>query len=185
LSRISNKEARVGSFSEVVLFFNFRKDTPDAVLATFSALAVPNAHAPQLPPPVIEPDKSWHPLNNDPENPSLPEDADPYEAEPWRHDWAQWLSSAMGAQTSPSAALAWTGGRWNFACRSSFKYEAESTFSIIAWLGPFIDDLWGDPDDKQLIGHIYYDGAPRPYLLWCQNGQLTMEDLNPDDSWQY
>jgi len=51
----------VGTFSEVVLGFSFRPDTPDHVLAAFSALAVPSGPdvdgtpAPELPPPVGEP----------------------------------------------------------------------------------------------------------------------------------
>jgi hypothetical protein len=181
------KEAAVGSFSEVVFSFNFRKDTPDAVLAAFSALAKPVPDdaswgpAPNLPPPVVEPSEDWEPDYADEGWP----DPDPNEAEPWRHEWAPWLSVAMGIQTVPSAALVWSETKqWNFACRFSFQGLPERIYRFLSWLGPFIDDH-GDPDRPRFVGHIHHEYAPRPHLLWCQNGRLTMEDLNPDDNWQW
>jgi hypothetical protein len=47
----------MGSFSEAVLSFNFKPNTPDAVLAAFSALAADQvrAAAPALPAPAVEP----------------------------------------------------------------------------------------------------------------------------------
>ena len=34
------------------------------------------------------------------------------------------------------------------------------------------------------MGYIKWQ-APRPYLLWAKDEVVTMEDLNPDDTWQY
>jgi hypothetical protein len=61
----------VGSFSEVVLGFSFRPDTPDRVLAAFSALAVPSppdVHGKEalvLPDPlqVQDDEDEWEPTN--------------------------------------------------------------------------------------------------------------------------
>jgi hypothetical protein len=176
----------LGSFSELVLSFDFREETPPEVLAAFSALAKPvpdGAYwgpAPVLPAPVVEPTSNWEPE-------MFSEWAgaganDPFASEPWRHDWASWLSQAMG-RTPPSGALQWsTTKRWSFSCRCSFKTEPQSIAEFLRWLGSFIDAPSGG------AGHLlgYIEGqAPRPYLLWAKDEVVTMEDLNPDDTWQY
>ena len=85
----------MGSFAEVVLSFHFRDDTPDEVLASVSALEEPHPEAefwdpaPALPEPVREPAEHWSPDWREAGY------ADEFEAEPWRHDWAAWLSGSM------------------------------------------------------------------------------------------
>ena len=168
----------MGSFSEVVLSFDFREDTPAEVLAAFSALAQPLQDdawwgpAPELPEPVREPVEWWCPDWREEGGTT-----DEFEAEPWRHDWAQWLGGSMSVSTVPSAALVWSQtGRWNLTCRCSFKTWPESVFVFLEWLGPFIES-WPD-GAPQFLGYIEYDGAPRPYLLWEHDRRLAMEDLN-------
>ncbi|HET9654888.1 MAG TPA: hypothetical protein VFP72_06015, partial [Kineosporiaceae bacterium] len=110
----------MGAFSEVVLSFSFRPDTPDHVLAAFSALKVPpgdgwySAPAPPLPPPQHVEDDDWEPTN---------ELHDPAEdPEPWRHDWAGWVSNSMSVATTAHAQLAWSAaGRWVLSCRWVIK----------------------------------------------------------------
>src|SRR3712207_8323635 len=57
---------------------------------------------------------------------------DEFEAEPWRHEWAPWLSGSMSVMTQPSAALVWAETqRWNFTCRCSFKSWAQAVFTFL------------------------------------------------------
>ncbi len=49
-------------------------------------------------------------------------------------------------------------------------------------------DYWGydNPANPQprLVGHMTYDSSARPYLLWCQDSRLSLENLNgPGDEW--
>ena len=168
----------MGSFSEVVMSFDFREDTPAEVLASVSALERPLEEgaywgpAPELPPPVVEPGDFWVPDWREEGTP------DEFEHEPWRHDWAPWLSgNMMAVGTVPSASLVWTETqRWNLTFRCAFKSWAGSIFTFLEWLGPFVD-TWG-LDRPLFLGYIDDEGEPRPYLLWAHEGRLTMEDLN-------
>jgi hypothetical protein len=180
----------VGSFTELQLSFYFRTDVPTAVLATFSPLyqaTTPSIQgpAPELPVFVPAPDDDWW----EPDWKSLypgQDHADPYASEPWRHEWAPWLAGSMSVSTVPAAALVWSQlKRWHFSCRSSFKTWPDEIFDAISWLGPFID-AYDNPVNPQptLVGHMTYDSSARPYLLWCQDGRLSVENLNgPDDEW--
>ena len=167
----------MGSFTEVVLSFDLRADTPTEVLAAFSALARPlpeDAHwgpAPELPEPVKEPSEFWEPDWREAGY------QDEFEAEPWRHEWAPWLSGSMSVMTQPSAALVWTQAkRWNFACRCSFKTWAEAAFTFLRWLGPFVETY--QSDEPVFIGYLRDDSRPRPCLVWADSSRLEMEDLN-------
>lgn len=171
----------MGSFSEAVLSFSFRADTPDEVLAAVSALEQPFARdwpardpAPALPEPVSEPVEGWIPdwrqAGGDP---------DPFESEPWRHDWAPWLGVDMSGGHVTSAALVWTGWRWTLTCRFLFKGWAKLIYDFLEWFGPFIDTH--EMERPLLIGYIEDEGEPRPYLLWANDRRLVMEDLNHSD----
>src|SRR5215207_540054 len=116
----------MASFTEVVLSFNFADDTPAHVLAAFAALEVPRLKgALPLPPPVEEAWDMWEPdwrLAGYPEG-----EGDPFEDEPWKHDWAAWTSTAMGVQTTPHGHLTWSAlDRWNLDCRFSWKTDADT-----------------------------------------------------------
>lgn len=178
----------MGSFTELSLSFYLRRDVPAPVLATFAPLYVPlefppySGPAPKLPtyqPPAG--DEWWEP---DWREGYGPDHVDPLAAEPWRHDWATWLSGSMSVSTVPTAALQWSElGQWHFSCRCSFKTWPEAIVEFLAWLGPFIQTSdnpnYPRPD---LIGLMTPDSSFRPYLLWCQNGRLSLENLNgPDD----
>ena len=167
----------MGSFTEVVLSFDLRESTPPEVLAAFSALAKPlpeGAHwgpAPELPEPVSEPSDFWEPDWRE------AGDEDEFEAEPWRHEWATWLSGSMSVSTVPSAALVWSEvGRWNLTCRCSFKSWPEAVFTFLEWLGPFIETH--GLERPLFVGYLLDDGQPRPHLLWGFDGRLSMENLN-------
>jgi hypothetical protein len=179
----------VGSFTELQLSFYLRTDVPTEVLATFAPLyqaTTPSFQgpAPELPGYVPPPDDDW--WMPDWKECYGPDRIDPYASEPWRHEWAPWLAGSMGVGTVPTAALVWSLlQRWHFSCRSSFKTWPGQLFEALGWLGPFIEG-YDNPRNPQprLVGHMTYDGAARPYLLWCQDGQLTMETLNgPGDEW--
>jgi hypothetical protein len=174
----------MGSFTEVVLSFNFADGTPDHVLAAFSSLAVPHLRdgAPRLPPPVVEGWDLWSP---DWREAGYPEgQGDPFEAEPWRHDWASWTSTAMGVQTTPHGMLQWSElGAWNLDCRFSWKTDPVTAGEALAWLGPYIGG--GNPDGKVLAGYAHFEYAPRPHLFWVGAGRWEIEDLNPNDEWMW
>jgi hypothetical protein len=66
--------------------------------------------------------------------------------------------------------------RWNLTCRCAFKSSADVVFEFIEWVGPFIDSAM--EDQPRLLGYIYDEEEPRPFLLWIRNRRLVMEDLN-------
>jgi hypothetical protein len=174
----------MGSFSEVVLSFDFADDTPAEVLAAFSALAVPHLDegAPPLPPPVVE---AWEYFSPDWRE-AGPEDGqgDPFENEPWRHDWASWTSTAMGVQTTPHGLLDWSElGTWNLDCRFSWKTDPHTASEALAWLAPFVSTKYAE--GRILVGYAHFEYAPRPHLFWVEDGRWELEDLNPDDEWMW
>lgn len=175
----------MGSFTEVSLAFYFRQETPREVLATFAPLRPHElddsygSTAPDLP--AFEPvqgDDWWAP---DWREDHGPDHVDPLAEQPWRHDWARWLPSSMSASTLPSAALAWSGPLqlWHFECRFSLKVWPSAVLEFLGWLGPFIrtSDNARHPR-PDLIGVLNYDSSLRPYLLFCQYGLLTLQNLN-------
>lgn len=172
----------MGSFTEIVLSFDFRKDTPDHVLAAFAALAAPGPGegAPALPEPVVE---AWEPWSADWRAAGWPE-GDPYEHEPWRHDWAAEVSfGAVG--TTPHATLRWAETElWNLDCRFSWKTDPETASEALAWLAPYVDH-WPEARPKALVGYAHHEYAPRPHLFWVSDGTWELEDLNPDDEWTW
>lgn len=174
----------MGSFSEIVLSFNFADETPEEVLAAFAALAVSDLpeEAPRLPTPVVE---AWEMFEPDWRDAGYPEgQGDPFEATPWRHDWATWLSTAMGVQTTPHGILAWSElGTWNLDCRFSWKTDPETVSDALAWLAPFVDTKYSD--GKILVGYVQFEYAPRPHLFWVDAGRWELENLNPNDDWMW
>ena len=60
---------------------------------------------PALPEPVQEPSEFWEPDWREAGY------EDEVAAEPWRHDWAEWLSTSMSVGTVASAALVWKQNR--------------------------------------------------------------------------
>jgi hypothetical protein len=156
---------------------DFRPDAPADVLAAFAALEQPlpgDAYwgpAPQLPEPVTEPSELWEPDWRDAGY------DDEFADEPWRHDWASWLRNSMSVGTAPYAALVWMPSKcWQLTCRASFKAPAESVFTFLEWLGPYIHSY--DQDRAKLIGYIDYENDARPHLVWYKGGKLVREDLN-------
>jgi hypothetical protein len=171
------QHGRMGSFSQIVLGFEFQPDTPDHVLAAFSALTVPSG--PDLygnpPPPLPEP------FDPDPErlawSPEI-EAFDPAEdPEPWRHGWAGWLSQSMGVQYTPASQMVWSQtGRWTVSCRWGMKWHWTSLLPWLAWLGPFLERYERVP---RLLGYIEFEYDERPTLVWLTpDGRIVGEDLN-------
>jgi hypothetical protein len=174
----------MGSFTEVVLSFDFAAQTPPHVLAAVAALAVPDARedVPRLPPPAVE---EWDAFSPDWRTWGYPEgQGDPFESEPWRHGWAFWLSTSMGAGTTPHGRLEWSPwrNRWNLDCRFGWKTDADSASDALAWLAPYVEPTHRA---KNLVGYAHYENAPRPLLFWVADGRWEPEDLNPNDNWQW
>jgi hypothetical protein len=168
----------MGSFTEVVLSFNFAKDTPAPVLAAFAALEGPRSEeAPPLPAPVEE---GWDPWEPDWRLAGYPEgQGDPFEDEPWKHDWAAWTSTAMGVQTTPHGRLTWSAlGLWNLDCRFSWKTDVDTASGALAWLAPHVDRTYSNR--KILVGYAHDEYQPRPQLFWVDGGRWDVEDLNID-----
>lgn len=179
----------MGSFTEVSLSFYFDPETHDAVLTAFQPMYVPNPPgarqepAPQLPPfEALAEDGWWEPDWKDRGG----DEEDPFADEPWRHDWASYLASSMSVGTVPTAALVWSEIRqWHFSCRTSFKAPPESVLDFMSWLGPFID-----ASDSERLGLPTFVGTmqgeepnPYPYLLLCQDKQLSV--LDPNVLWDW
>lgn len=170
----------MGTFSEVVLGFSFKPETPDHVLAAFADLAVdsgPDVYGtppPDLPEPidVAEADEAhgWEPTDQsgDPARDPLP----------WRHDWAGWFSRSMSVAITPCAQLVWAEtGQWTLSCRWAVKAEPAAIVPALRWLGPYLEAF---EDRPILLGYIQSGGAPRPMLIWLTpDGRIEGEDLNP------
>jgi hypothetical protein len=148
----------MGTFSEVVLGFSFRSDTPDHVLAAFSALVVPQSadeRYPAPPPLAMSDDEGWDSTNEEDDPQSDPE--------PWKHDWAGWFSSSMSVSIALSAQMVWLIDHWRVTCRWGIKSWPEAIISALTWLGPYLQAF-----DKRpiLLGHIDCGSDERPTLVW-------------------
>lgn len=169
----------MGSFTEILLSFSFANETPAHVLAAFAALEGPKSEgAPSLPPPVEE---AWHMWEPDWRVMGFPKGkGDPFEDEPWKHDWASWISIAMGVGTTPHGYLTWSKrGLWNLDCRFSWKTDPTAASDALAWLAPYVRRA--DSDRKILVGYAHYEYDPRPHLFWVKGGKWDLEDLNSHD----
>jgi hypothetical protein len=177
----------MGSFSEVVLGFSFRRDTPGHVLAAFAGLAPDLAaaqspdHPQPLPDPVRDDDDLWMPDDFYADG----DDLDGQEDEPWRHDWASMLSQSMSVAITPSAQLVWSElGRWHLSCRAGFKAPAEVVHAFLRWIGPFIGDGFDNEETREhplLVGYVKHEYDRLPALLWCRDGKLELDRLGEED----
>jgi hypothetical protein len=169
--------------TELSLSFYFCEETPAQVLSAFQPMYKPNPPdtfwepAPPLLPFTPAPNDDWWV----PDRKEAGDPGDPLAAEPWRHNWTSQLDQGM----PPSyAALVWTPDLlWHFSCRCWFQVWPAAILDFLTWLGPFIktsdNDAYPRPD---LVGTMVYGSSLRPYLLFCQHGRLSLQDLNePDD----
>ena len=175
--------AVANSITELNLWFYFREDTPAEVLSAFQPMYKPNAPdlswepAPRLIPFEPAPDDDWWA----PDWKELGDPEDPLAAEPWRHDWASQLDEGVPPR---HAALVWSPQRlWHFSCRVRFEVWPDAIFDFLGWLGPFIETSDNPAYPRPgLIGTMVYASSLRPYLLFCQYGRLSLQNLNgPDD----
>lgn len=171
----------MGSDTEGVLSFSFRKETPDHVLAAFSALAAPLAPGtPSLPPPAGTDPLFRMPTDfaqNDDEIDMLEED--PFPGEPWRHDWAGLFGASMGVVFVGLSRLIWSEmGFWTISARFSLKDDPDRMLRAIAWLGPHIEPNGSLP---LLLGYLRNEYQVRPVLVWHQGDRVYGEDLRDDD----
>lgn len=177
----------MGSFTELSLSFFFREDTPAEVLALFGQLRAADRDsswagpAPELLSFEQASDDGW--WEPDWREAYGPDHVDPLAHEPWRHDWAPWLSGSMSVSTVPTAALVWSELElWHFSCRCSLKTWPDAILDSLGWLGPFIktsdNEAYPRPD---LVGVMTDDSSLRPYLLFCQHGALSIQNLNGPD----
>lgn len=176
----------MGSYSEVVLGFSFKPNTPEYVLAAFSALeAAPRddedgwnyESRPPLPPPQeIDEDEVgvWEPTDWEHDL------ADPT---PWRHDWAAWMNLSQSVHITPHAQMTWSAvGLWTVSCRWGIKAHPDNIVPVLGWLGPYLEPSRPCPT---FIGTIEFEYAPRPWLLWLFEEKIYSEDLNPPFSYDY
>lgn len=163
----------MGSFTEVTIFLDFRSDVPDDVLAAFSALAVEQDDAPAVPGPVVDPDPFWEPEMH------TTYGTEPPLEQPWLHDWARIAILAQGPGVA-HGTLTWDHDHWHLDCRFSRKSEPWTVNETLEWLAPFVDTGW---QGRTLVGVATFDGGPRPFLLWVEDGRWELEDLNPADHW--
>lgn len=157
----------MGSYTEALLNFYFTKTTPDYVLAAFSAYGVPplRGEAPDLPEPVVEPWGAW---SIDWRNAGWPEgEGDPFEDEPWRHDWA----------SQGNGFLRWGGSHWELHYRFSEKTDPVTISRALEWLAPFIQPF----KRRQLVGYAHHDYDPCPIVFWVEDGQWSWQDMNTED----
>jgi hypothetical protein len=170
----------MGSFTEVVLSFDFAASTPEHVLAAFSALATPAPpDAAWALPASVEQDAAvaytWEPDFQSVEEGTY--------LEPWREPWSRFVRMSQGPTTTPHGLLVRTedGQRWNLDCRFSWKIDPWLASDALAWLAPYIDP--GLRKNKALAGYAQHEAAPRPHLFWVADSRWEVEDLNPDEEW--
>ena len=153
----------MGSFTQGLLAITFSESTPDEVLAAFAAFEVPSRRsaAPLLPPPVVEAWKDWSPYSERP----VP---DPYEDQPWRHDWSREVDGV----------LRFSGSRWQLFCTFMWKTDPRTSSEALEWLAPFVATQW--KPRGQLVGHVHHEYDPAPHLLWVEAGAWERQDMNPE-----
>ena len=189
----------MGSFTEVVMSFPFRDDTPIEVLSAFASVrrdqppevrarfeamaqeaerqramgltapSMPIPPAPKLPP-VEDEDEWWDPT-----------DPDADMAVPWAHDWGAWLSEGMAGfyiQSQTGAVLQWTiGGMWVLTCRATLKAYPAELIPNLVWMGRYIGA--GNEEQPFLVGYLKHEYENRPWLAWSRgSGPLDFENLN-------
>lgn len=171
---------RMSSLTDLKLWFHFRADTPAEVLSAFQPLYRPDPDSEIDPPPSLRPfestagDEWWIPDWKE-----AGYDSDPLANEPWRHAWASWISESL---TVPSgAALVWSRWErlWHLSCQCSIQVWPDAILDFLQWLGPFIkttdNDAYPRPD---LVGVMTYGSSLRPYLLFCEQQRLFIQNLN-------
>lgn len=162
----------MGSFTELVMSFPFRDDTPTHVLAAFASLRVEREGAPALPPPTSQ-DEWWDPT-----------DPDADMEVPWAHDWAPRLGAGMALhyiQSDTNATLTWSiGEHWVLTCRATLKIDPDGLMSAIAWMGRFASG--GVVDSPFLVGTLKHEYDAKPWLIWHTGGDFWGEDLNNEST---
>jgi len=154
----------VGSYTDGLLVIRFDPSTPDPVMSAFSALVLPGPRA--APPPVVEAWSAWEP---DWRARGYAEGkGDPFESEPWRHDWASQVDGV----------LRWAGGHWELLCRFLWKTYPQVVSESLAWLAPFVASQ--SMPRRQFVGYAHHEYDPAPHLFWVENGQWQREDMNPE-----
>ena len=163
----------MGSFTEVALSFSFTPWTPPRVLAAFSRLAsnLP-PDAPRLPDPVVEAyedfEPDWREAGED--------EQDPFEHEPWRHDWAMWCSTAMGVGTTPYGRLTWSQATgWTLDCRFSWKTTPDVVSQSLAWLAPHVALRHRA---LALVGHAQHEYEDLPHVYVTDGVHWLSRNLN-------
>jgi hypothetical protein len=175
----------MGSDTEGVLSFSFRKDTPDYVLAAFSALADPlPPGAPPLPAPV-----EADPLGRMATDYAQDEDElgmlelDPFPGEPWRHDWAGLLSASMGVAFVGHSRMLWSEMEfWTISARFSLKDDPDRLLKAFGWLGPHIER---NSEEPLLLGYLRHEYQIHPILVWHQANRVYGEDLRDESDGIY
>jgi hypothetical protein len=95
-------------------------------------------------------------------------EGDPFETEPWRHDWASELDGV----------LRWTGVHWELLCRFSWKTDPQAASEALAWLAPFVATKW--MPRRQFVGYAHHEYDPAPHLFWVEDGRWERQDMNPE-----
>ena len=172
----------MSSFTEVVLAFDFRPDTPPAIISAFSAWQV--GEGPQLPDfEVLSAEAGW---------------VDDVAA--WEDDWPGFLAMLSPMQRAslwqgllapqdtayfpghPSTALTWSTTGWKLTVRTYAQSTAEGVVLELASLGEFACPV-AEADYPTFVGYLYFEADDHPLLVWHRGGKsFEFEDLrvNPD-----
>ena len=59
----------------------------------------------------------------------------------------------------------------------------DAILDFLGWLGPFVKTSDNEAYPRHdLVGTMVYESSLRPYLLFCQYGRISLQNLNgPDD----
>ena len=160
----------MGSFTEAVLAFSLKSDTPEQVIAAFR-------------PPDLEEDyDEGEELLYGLETGEI-EDVGQLSLKDRAYIWQQ-LFAGMESEYfpgAPSTSIRDQGSGWTVTARFHWKAPASFVCQAIGPLGAFIE---GDNDDPpSLVGYVKYEYDDHPLLVWHRGEtRLEFEDLRLDPS---
>lgn len=170
----------MGSFTEVVLAFMFRADTPPEVLGAFQAWRTPG-DAPELP--TLE-DSVGRDVLDELLHLTIPAIDEPtFDALPLLHKavaWNFWCSYGGTAYFpgEPGVHMRWHphGGRWTLTIRNYPQEHSDDARMVYAPLGAFAAGV--SEGAAELVGYLRFEYDTRPTLVWNTGAEeFIFQDL--------
>jgi hypothetical protein len=161
----------MGNFTEIVISFAFKPETPPEIMGAVASLARGASNS-LLKPPTVE----VHRYN--------PHD-EPLEDPLWQYDWGPFfgldMSGVRGGLCSADLApkSEFRPDEWTLTARSVHKAYPDELTDAFLWLGPYACPL-ARPDLLELCGYLKTEASDQPILIWHDGERFVLDDLNQE-----